>query len=154
MNSWPDLVAALHLGENDEAVKQIFLKIDETPEISETPENYNDPLGKTKFYKFLKTGLEFGFRLEKQNHVHLFVQSHEGYSPYNGAVFGKIAHAWSYQTIVDQFGCPSKEGGGKVDMLIGYVQPWVSYDFDQYNFRLEFTADGGVWKVTLIGRKR
>ncbi|MET0774903.1 MAG: hypothetical protein ABWZ65_05340 [Pseudomonas mandelii] len=153
MNSWPDLVAALHLGENDEVVKQVFLKIDETPKIVETPENYNDPLGKTKFYKFLKTGLEFGFRYEKLNHVHLFVQSHEAYSAYNGDIFGKKAQNWSYKAIVDQFGHPSKEGGGTIDMLIGYVQPWVSYDFDQYSFRVEFTADGGVWKVTLMGRK-
>lgn len=89
MSSWPDLVAALCLGENDEAVKQVFLRIKESPKISETPISYNDPLGKTRFYKFLKTGLEFGFRLEKLNHVHFFVQSHEGCSAYNGDIFGK-----------------------------------------------------------------
>lgn len=151
MSSWPDLVAALCLGENDEAVKQVFLKIKESPKISETPISYNDPLGKTRFYKFLKTGLEFGFRLEKLNHVHFFVQSHEGCSAYNGDIFGKKAQAWNHQEIVNQFGHPRKEGGGKVDILIGYVQPWVIYDFDHYSFRVEFTADGGVWKATLIG---
>jgi hypothetical protein len=153
MTSWVDLVAALRLGENEQAVTQVFLKAEESPEISETPESYNDPLGKTRFYKFFRTGLEFGFRLEKLNHVHFFVQSHEGYSAYTGDIFGKEAQAWNYQQIINQFGQPRKEGGGKVDMLIGYVQPWVIHDFDQYSFRVEFTADGGVWKVTLTGRE-
>ena len=112
--------------------------------------SYNDPEGETKFYKFINSGLEFGFRSGKLNHIHFFVQCHEGYSEYTKDVLGRVAQVWSAQDIVNQLGPASTEAPGRVDMLIGYVQQWLKYEFETYDLRMEFSESGRLWKVTLM----
>jgi hypothetical protein len=150
MNAWSDFVRALGQDESGEIVTDLCRKVGELPTISETPDSYNDPEGKTRFYKFIKSGIEIGFRSGKLNHVHFLVQPHEGYSAYTEDVLGRIAQAWRVQDVIAELGSPSKKALGRVDMLIGYVQQWLKYEFKMYALRMEFSKYGLLWKATLI----
>ncbi|MDU9026233.1 hypothetical protein [Pseudomonas corrugata] len=150
MNTWSDFVRALGQNESGKIVTDLCRKVGELPDVSETPDNYNDPEGKTRFYKFTKSGIEIGFRSEKLNHIHFFVQPHEGYLVYTGDVLGRIAQAWHVQDVIAELGSPSKEAPGRVDVLIGYVQQWLKYEFKTYALRMEFSEGGRLWKATLI----
>lgn len=150
MNSWSDFVRALGQDEGGSIITDLCRELGEPPAISETPDSYNDPEGKTKFYKFIKSGLELGFRSGKLNHIHFFVQRHEGYSAYKKDMLGRIAQTWRVQDVIAVLGPPTKEASSKFDMLIGYVQRWLKYEFETYALGMEFSEDSRLWKVTLI----
>jgi hypothetical protein len=150
MNTWSDLIRALDQDEGGQIIKEVRRRIGEPPIISETPDSYNDPAGKTRFYKFIGSGLEFGFRSGKLNHIHFFVQCHEGYSAYKGEVLGRAAKAWNSQEVLKELGPASKRGGGRQDMLVGFVHQWVKYELGTYALRMEFSKDSELWKVTLM----
>ncbi|WP_083251874.1 MULTISPECIES: hypothetical protein [Pseudomonas] len=150
MKTWSDFVRALGQDEGSSIVTDLCREVGEPPAVSETPDSYNDPEGKTKFYKFIRSGLEFGFRSGRLNHIHFFVQRHEGYSAYEADVLGRIAQTWRVQDVIAALGPPTKEVPGKADILIGYIQSWLKYDFKTYALRMEFSEDGRLWKVTLM----
>jgi hypothetical protein len=149
MVTWAEFIDALGKSES-ECVRQFFSRFSEAPIILEAPDAYNDPLGKTRFYKFMKLGLEFGFRAEKLNHVHFFVQKHEGYSAYRGEMLSQSAQKWTDRKTSDELGPATKRVEGKKDPLIGYISPWMKYSYNGYDLRLEFDGFGGLWKVTLM----
>jgi hypothetical protein len=150
MNTWSDFIRALGQDENGSIVTDLCREVGEPPAVSETPDSYNDPEGKTKFYKFINSGLELGFRSGKLNHIHFFLQCHEGYSAYKRDVLGRIAQTWRIQDLIAELGPPTKEAQGKVDMLIGYIQPWLKYEYETYALRIEISEDGRLWKLTLM----
>ncbi|WP_045739278.1 hypothetical protein [Xanthomonas sp. MUS 060] len=149
--SWSDFIGALGKDESGVEFIKFISNFDETPVTSNTPEEYNDPEGRTRFYKFLNSGVELGIRSEKLNHIHFFIQSHEGFLPYSGQVFDINVKGCNYQGILKEFGRPKDFGGGRQDPLIGYVNKWISYDFDQFGMHMEFSLDDKLWKVTLLG---
>jgi len=150
MNTWSEFVRAIGRDESDPAVAELCRNLGESPVISETPDSYNDPEGKTRFYKFFKSGIEIGFRLGKLNHIHFFIQCHEGYSAYKSDVFGRTAKTWSVQDVIAELGPPTKEVPGKVDPLIDNVKQWLKYDLETYTLRMEFSENGRLWKATLM----
>lgn len=150
MVTWMEFIKALDQDECGDIVRELFGRIEESPIVSEIPDSYNDPQGKTKFYKFIMSGLEFGFRADKLNHIHFFVQNHEGYSAYKGDILGRMAQAWSNQEIVKVLGLASRCGEGRHDMLIGYLHQWMKYECGAYAMRMEFAKDGCLWKATLM----
>lgn len=131
-------------------MKQLIEKTGEVPVASETPESYGDPLGKTKYYKFEKSGIELGFRGGVLSHIHLFVIPHEGYGKYEGEVMGHPASAWNQSFVKKCLGRAAREGQGRQDMLIGYVYPWCRYEFPKHAVRLEFSQDDAVRKVSIV----
>lgn len=147
---WSDFIRALGLGSDDSVVKEVFRMIGESPVISETPDDYEDSLGKTKYFKFTHSGLEVGFRLGRLNHIHFFVQAHEGYLAYQGDILDHSAQFWCYKKTLDVLGGAHKEGVGGVSQLVGYINPWVRYEFGHYAVRMEFSQDGSLWSASLM----
>ena len=62
------------LGKREDSVEVINLcqAIGESPVISTEADEYNDPDGKTKYYKFFHSGIEMGFRKACLSHVHFY----------------------------------------------------------------------------------
>jgi hypothetical protein len=154
MNAWSDYIKALGQDEHCSMIMGLWRKLEEPPIILETPSDYNDPDGKTRFYKFIETGLEFGFRSERLNHIHFFIQPHEGYSAYSADVLGRPAKKWTVQEAVKELGPADKSAPARIDMLIGPVQQWAKYEFPTHDLRMEFSDDGRLWKVTLVVRQQ
>ena len=152
MKFWSDCIQSLGQDEHGPVVVDLWRKVQEPPTILETPDSYNDPDGKTIFYKFIRSGLEFGFRSGKLNHIHFFVQPHEGYSAYSADVLDRVAQTWVAQDVARELGPADKGGPAKVDMLIGQIQQWCKYELPTHDLRMEFSEDGRLWKVTLVAK--
>lgn len=150
MKFWSVCSQSLGQHEHGAAVVDLLQKVQELPTISEAPDSYSDQDGQTVFYKFVKSGLEFGFRSGKLNHIHFFVQPHEGYSAYSADVLDRVAQTWVVQDVVSELGPADKGGPAKIDMLIGQIQQWCKYEQPTHDLRMEFSEDGRLWKVTLI----
>lgn len=150
--SWQALVSALGEGEASASVLSLISDIGEMPNVSDTPDEYNDPLGKTRFYKFNKTGLEVGFRQNRLNHMHLFIQEQEGYEAYKGPLEDGLSVSASESELNQIFGAPSSAGGGKQNSLLGKKHRWIRFDKERYALRYEFSNDGALRKVSLILR--
>jgi len=150
--SWNSLVSALGEEEVSASVSSLLSDIGEVPNISDIPDEYNDPLGKTRFYKFNRTGLEFGFRQNRLNHVHFFIRGQEGYEVYNGPLEDGLSVSTSESELQRIFGVPSSAGGGKQNSLLGKKHRWIRFDKDRYALRYEFASDGALCKVSLILR--
>lgn len=140
MDYWPRLIQALGNREASSAVENLFAAVTETPVVLETPDIYSDPQGRTLSYKFIVSGLEFGFRAGNLNHIHIFVQDREGYLAYRADILDKSAQIWNFDELVKHLGPPQDEALGKLDPLIGHTCGWARYEFDTYDLRMEFSV--------------
>ncbi|BCA63117.1 hypothetical protein HMP09_2351 [Sphingomonas sp. HMP9] len=104
MDYWPGFIEAIGHPVSSVAVKDILAALGEAAVVSKTPDIFNDPQGRTLFYKFIVSGLEFGFRAKMLNHIHIFVQGHEGYSAYRADMLNRSAQAWNREEIIRHFG--------------------------------------------------
>jgi hypothetical protein len=147
---WNGFLDALGQDERSANVASLSCRIGETPVISTTPKEYNDPLGETKFYKFKWAGIELGFRQGKLNHVHLFIQSHEGYRAYTGPLQDEVGTNPTGSSIAQALGPPSASGEGKQNALLGYRHKWTKFDMQTVSIRFEFSQDDKLRKVSLI----
>jgi filamentous hemagglutinin len=148
--TWNSFVNALGEPELSNKVVSIATEIGETPVISATPPEYNDPLGKTTFYKFLNAGIEIGFRQDRLNHVHFFIHGGDGYANYTGPLVDGVAAHWTELWLTRALGPPSASGGEKKSPLLGYVHRWIKYDRVNCSIRFEFSQEGPLRKVSLI----
>jgi hypothetical protein len=150
--SWESLIATLGEEEASANVLSLVADIGEMPNVSDTPDEYNDPLGKTRFYKFNKTGLEAGFRRNRLNHIHLFIREQQGYEAYRGPLEKRVYPGISETELRQLLGAPSVAGGGNENPILGYRHRWMKFDKGRYALRYEFANDGTLRKVSLILR--
>jgi hypothetical protein len=148
--TWNSFVDALGEPELSNKVVSIATEIGETPVISSTPPEYNDPLGKTTFYKFLGAGIEIGFRQEQLHHMHFFIYGREGYANYTGPLVDGISAHWTESWLIRALGAPSISGGEKASPLRGYVHRWIRYDYPKCSIRFELSQDGPLRTVCLM----
>lgn len=143
------LTGLIGKNESDADFVDLANRLGEQPQVEETPLSYNDPAGRTLYHKYLRSGIELGFRAQRLNHLHLYVQSHEGYAPFKGAILGADANVWTRAALVQQLGEADSAGGGKMDGLLGFIRPWIRYEQSSPILRAEFSEDGRLWKLTL-----
>jgi len=149
MNTWDDYLTVIGEDQFGSEVAGFIALMGEKPSISEPLGDDGAP-GQTSSYRFFTSGVEVGFRNGKLNHIHFFMQAHEGYSPFYGDLLGLPAQHWSKIQIVNRLGEWKSSGGGKVRPLIGYVHPWIKYELGSVALRLEFAGDESLWLVSLI----
>ncbi|WP_455925610.1 hypothetical protein [Pseudomonas putida] len=150
MNAWDDYLEVIGEDQFGSAVARFISLMGENHSVSE-PLGDDEPPGQTSSYRFFASGVEVGFRNERLNHIHFFMQAHERYRPFYGGLLGLPAQRWSKTQIVDRLGEWRSSGGGKVSPLIGYVHPWIRYEFGSVALRFEFAGDESLWLVSLIG---
>lgn len=147
---WTNFIDALGKPESAPEFSNLVFNIGESAIASETPDEYNDPLGKTKYFQFYRSGLELGFREGRLNHVHLYVQPHESYDAYTGELIQGMTCGSNEASVIQALGPPIARGGGKPNMLIGYVFPWIKYNQDFYAIRMEFDKNNMLRLVSLM----
>ncbi|OAI58611.1 hypothetical protein [Ralstonia pseudosolanacearum] len=143
-------IGVLGLSKDSEGMAALMTAVGEAPVISRTPADFNDPAGETEYYKFINSGIEIGFRGGVLNHLHLYVQEHEGYGAYKGELFEMPLRDVSESDISRNLGEQSAQGGGRMDMLIGYIHKWIRYDRQGFALRAEFSEDKKLRKLSLI----
>lgn len=147
---WERLLDLIGKDQDDQAFIDLAIELGEKPKLSRSPLVQGDPECRTLYHKYLKSGLELGFRSQKLNQIHLFVQRHEGYTPFRGDILDQPACEWTRDDLVETLGPPDSQGGDKMDGLLGYIRPWVRYKKFGSALHAEFSQDGRLWKFTLM----
>ncbi|WP_380181043.1 hypothetical protein [Kalamiella sp. sgz302252] len=150
MISWEDFINALGKEENSSEFLNLCGAIGEIAEISEDSEEYNDPVSRTKYYKFFLSGIEMGFRHNILNHIHFYFDNADGFSTFKGSLLFGINIESTDKLIHQKLGEPVSCGGGKMDMLIGYINKWVKYQYKNYALHLQFNQLNKLYRSTLM----
>lgn len=150
--TWDDFLNALGDGEKSSSFRSLVSGIGEPPVTSQTPKEYNDPLGETRFYKFMESGIEIGFRQGRLNHIHLFLDAIDGYAAYRGPLVGGVNEGQLMPSLIEVLGAPTSSGGGATSPLLGYRPKWIRYDHHGYAMRFAFAKDDRLCQVSLIGQ--
>ena len=111
MIDWMGFTNAIGMTEMSKEFSQLSLSIGEKATISNEPAEYNDPIGHTKHYKYMRSGLEIGFRQNLLNHIHFYFDRYEGYSAFKGMLLFGISSGWSEEAVVQKLGTPTASGG-------------------------------------------
>lgn len=150
MVEWDDFIDILGKNEHSNVFISFCRKIEGSPHISLDPDEYNDPVGKTKYYKFYKSGFEIGFRGDLLNHIHFYFYEVEGYSPFVGSLVANVQGGASRSKIIQLLGNPSTSVEGKMDILIGYINAWSKYKKERYSLHLQFNENDHLCSATMM----
>lgn len=150
MIDWMEFTNAIGMTEMSREFSQLSLSIGEKPSISNEPAEYNDPLGHTKHYKYLHSGLEIGFRQNILNHIHFYFDGYEGHSAFKGTLLSGVSFGWSEEAVVQKLGTPTASGGGNVDILLGYINRWIKYEKEVYALHLQFDQSNQLCRASLM----
>jgi filamentous hemagglutinin len=150
MVEWIKFINALGKVETSKEFFELNFSIGELAKISEDLTEYNDPVGHTKHYKYVHSGLEIGIRGNVLNHIHFYFDGTDGYSVYEGKLLYEISSGWTENAVIQTLGKPVASGGGKMDMIIGYINHWIKYEMDIYALHLQFDQCEQLCRVTLM----
>lgn len=150
MIDWMEFTNAIGMTEMSKEFSQLSLSIGEKATISNEPAEYNDPLGHTKHYKYMHSGLEIGFRQNVLNHIHFYFDRYEGYSAFKGTLLFGVSSGWSEEAVVQKLGTPTASGGGNVDILLGYINRWIKYEKEVYALHLQFNRSNQLCRASLM----
>ncbi|MEL7936720.1 MULTISPECIES: hypothetical protein [Pseudomonas] len=146
---WDKSIAAIGKVERSSDFLELEKVIGEVPCISSDPDEYNDPIGATKYYKFTRSGVEVGFRRKLLNHINFYVEASDGYSAFNGELYGGLNGLSTCQSVLSFLGQPAMAGGGKKDLLIGYVGKWLRYQKWGVVVNFQFNESDLLCRVTV-----
>lgn len=150
MIEWTKFVNALGKSDGSSDFVDLCQSIGEAAKVTSDPDEYTDPVGKTKYFKFFQSGIEIGFRQDMLNHIHFYFNEQDGYSPFSGSLLMGIDSDRSREMVIKMLGEPSSSGGGKMDMLIGYINQWIKYELPEYSLHLQFSQNGLICRATLL----
>ncbi|MDN4629759.1 hypothetical protein QZH36_04375 [Erwinia sp. BC051422] len=150
MPGWIKIIDSLGKFEKSSEFIELNDAIGEVPILSEAPAEHNDPVGHTKYYKYVQSGLEIGLRKGVVNHIHFYFDGYEGYACFQGELLSGICSGWNEKSIRHMLGEPSASGGGKSDMLMGYLNRWIKYDKEGYALHLQFDQSDKLCRTSLI----
>ncbi|WP_211472763.1 hypothetical protein [Collimonas humicola] len=149
--NWDDFLSALDKGEVANEFANLLSKIAEPALVSDFPDEGDGAIaGKTKYFQFFRSGIEFALEEKKLKNINFYIQPHEGYESFEGKLLGNLAGNQDDAAVIQIFGVPARQGGGKMDQLLGYIYPWVKYEKDWYAVRMEFAENHLLRKVSLM----
>ncbi|KAA5999778.1 MULTISPECIES: hypothetical protein [unclassified Pantoea] len=150
MPDWMKFIGSLGKVENSIEFIELNSTIDDVPIVSEDSKEYDDPAGHTKYYKYVKSGLEIGFRKGVMNHAHFYFDGYENYAPFQGKLLSGICSSWNEKSVLRILGEPSASGGGNSDMLLGYINRWIKYEKESYALHLQFDQNDFLCRASLM----
>ncbi|WP_431022603.1 DUF5680 domain-containing protein [Erwinia rhapontici] len=150
MSEWKKFINALGKKEASSEFSDLEFSIGETAQKSEDSIDDNDAIGHTKYYKFFQSGLEIGFRENILNHIHFYFDNNDGYDVFTGELLCGIGSGYSEIAVRKALGEPDKNGGGKSDILLGYINRWVKYESEGYALHLQFNQEDQLCMASII----
>jgi hypothetical protein len=151
--NWEDFLNSLDKVEASNEFVNLLSKIGEPALVSDFPDEGDGAIaGKTKYFQFFRSGIEFAVEEKRLININFYIQPHEGYENFEGKLLENLAGNQDAAAVIQVFGVPTRQGGGKMDQLLGYIYPWVKYEKDWYAVRMEFAEDHLLRKVSLMLR--
>ncbi|NTY88840.1 hypothetical protein FCH33_18880 [Serratia fonticola] len=142
MLGWIDFINMLGCSKLDGEIISLSQSLSEMPAVEP------DMLGDRTYYSFFQSGILFLLEEGKVSQICFFITPSEGFSKYVGEL--PISGSATENEIITVLGEPSSTGGGKSDMLLGYIGRWIKYDKDNYALHIEFNQSALLSKVSLL----
>jgi len=139
---WNRFIKLLGCSKADSEFVFFMRKLNELPEVEE------DVLGDRSYYSFLNTGILFLLENEILEQVTFYAKQDEGFSEYKGEL--PVSVNASEHESIQILGNPSVSGGGKVDMLMGYIDRWIKYEKEDYTLHLQFNQNDNLSRVSIM----
>ncbi|MQL50686.1 hypothetical protein GEA64_23240 [Photorhabdus khanii] len=144
MLRWLDFIGTLGCSKTEHIFVLLSQKINELPVVDK------DVLGDRIYYSFLQSGVLFLLENDRVNQISFFIKSVESFAKYEGELPIDVELNNNETSIINILGLPSLSGGGKSDMLFGYINRWIKYDKGQYELHFEFDKTDLLCKVSLM----
>ncbi|WP_241509964.1 hypothetical protein [Photorhabdus laumondii] len=119
-------------------------------EINEMPDVSPDTLGERIYYSFYSSGILLLLENNIIEQITFFIEPSEGFTGYIGELPEGIKLKGKDLEIIEIMGTPTSSGGGKPDMLLGYINRWVKYVRDNYILHIEFNKRNFISKLSLM----
>ncbi|MDN2710572.1 hypothetical protein O0880_14190 [Janthinobacterium sp. SUN118] len=142
-----ECISALGGAEDGIYFKQLRSFFSDVPEVTE--DLSSDDIGKTRYYQFRKSGVEFGFRGGSLNHIHFYFLGNEEYSAYKGYL-DDLGSESDENFVFEKLGCPLEFGAARKDLLLGEIRKWVRYDKDSFAIHIEFSNDNHIAQMSIF----
>ncbi|MEX0447626.1 hypothetical protein [Xenorhabdus sp. SGI246] len=152
MIDWNLFINALGTAESSKEFSELCLVIEEQAQVSQDPLEYNDPVGHTTYYSFFQSGILVGFRQGRLDHIHFYSDNNDGYKNFKGVLISDIQMGWNKEKVLEILGIPLRSGGNYMDMLLGYINDWIKYEYPGYALHFQFNPDGLLCHSTLMQR--
>lgn len=142
--AWDDFVAAVGGSENSVVLGNLIKNINEIPVVELSP------LGDRKYFSLFSSGVLFVIENGRVVQISFFIQPHDGFFTFRGDLPGGMNSAWVEEDIVSLLGSPVSAGGGRQDLLIGFVHRWIKYKLDGIYLHIELSKDSKLRKLSLM----
>ena len=94
----------------------------------------------TYYYEFNNKGVSFLFEKDTLVQITIFLEKTDNYQAYRENVFDMVGeNCLNINQVKEFLGEPQKEGGGEQSLLLGMINPWLSYNFNFYTVNFEFS---------------
>lgn len=140
MLMWNDLIEMLGCSKTSNEFAKLPSKIKVQPLFDE------GVLGDRHYYSFFSSGILLLLEDDLINQIVLYMQAEEGFSLYTGELPVPANSLESY--IIQLLGVPSATGGGKMDVLMGYLHRWIKYQMETHILHLQFNHNDQLCRVT------
>lgn len=118
--------------------------------MNELPVIESDMLGIREYYSFYQSGVLFLVEREQIDQISFYIEPKDGFFQYKGeSPIDNPSHK-SESDVIDLLGEPVFSGGGKHDLLLGYINRWVKYEKNGYNLHIEFNENDLLSKISVM----
>ncbi|WP_232832644.1 hypothetical protein [Photorhabdus sp. CRCIA-P01] len=119
-------------------------------EVNEIPDVSPDILGERIYYSFYNSGILLLLENNILDQITFFIEPSEGFTGYIGELPEGIELKEKESKVIESIGEPTSSGGGKPDMLLGYINRWIKYVRDNYVLHIEFNQNNFISKLSLM----
>ncbi|WP_338479155.1 hypothetical protein VRB67_00770 [Pseudomonas trivialis] len=141
MLTWDGFVEVLGCSEADSK----FVRLTQT--LNELPNFEEGVLGDRRYYSFFSSGILLLLENNRVDQVVFYTRADEGFSIFKGQL--PVPPDSSESKVIHLLGTPSSLGGGKLDMLLGYIDRWVKYEMGSYTLHFQFDKKDVLSRLTL-----
>ncbi|MDE9460197.1 hypothetical protein KKJ03_01975 [Xenorhabdus bovienii] len=118
--------------------------------VNEVPDVSPDILGEMIYYSFYQSGILLLLESNILDQITFFIEPSEGFTGYIGELPEDIELKEKESEVIAAMGAPISSGGGKPDMLLGYINRWIKYIRDNYVLHIEFNKNSFISKLSLM----
>lgn len=144
MLKWCALIDMLGRSKNERNFTLLVQVMNELPVIEP------DMLGIREYYSFYHSGILFLAESEQIEQISFYIEPKDGFFQYEGELPIDNPSCRSESDIVNLLGEPAFSGGGKHDLLLGYMNRWVKYEKNGYNLHVEFNENDLLSKISVM----
>ena len=116
--------------------------LDAIVEIGEGFVESKSPLDNDYYFQFFTKGVSFNFSDDRLKMIVLYLKKEGMYSEFSGKIFEEQTKEIYHSDVISFFDKPYIAGGGETSTLLGYIKPWIKYNFLTFSIMFDFIGKG------------